>query len=63
MEKNRKRLRLNSIKDPQIKRILRPCEARAGHGAISIFIGLTVIFGAFYALIGFIKWAYKYFTS
>ncbi|HEY5719829.1 MAG TPA: hypothetical protein VIX81_12435 [Gammaproteobacteria bacterium] len=36
-------LRLNSIRNDRCQRILKPCEARAGHGVIAIFMGLAVI--------------------
>jgi hypothetical protein len=52
----RKKYRLNSIKDPQIKRILKPCEARAGHGSIIILVGFSIIGGALFGFYKLIKW-------
>ena len=40
-----KKIKVNSIKDPLIKRILKPCEARAGHGAILIFVYMAILVG------------------
>ena len=39
----RKSLRVNSILDADLRRIRKPCEARAGHGLISCVILLTMI--------------------
>ncbi len=41
-----KKIKVNSIKDPLVKRILKPCEARAGHGAIFAIVGMAIIGGA-----------------
>ena len=38
-----KKLRLNSIKDPETRRILKPCEARAGHGYIFLIIQIALL--------------------
>ena len=38
-----KKLCLNSIKNPEVKRILKPCEARAGHGAIALIISVIIL--------------------
>lgn len=38
-----RQLRLNSIQNDRCQRILKPCEARAGHGVIAIFLGLAAI--------------------
>jgi hypothetical protein len=58
-----KKHRLNSIKDPQIKRILKPCEARAGHGTIIILVAFTIIGGAFFWLFKLIRWLVDIFSS
>jgi hypothetical protein len=51
-----KKYRLNSIKDPDIKRILKPCEARAGHGTIIILLVYSIIGGALFGIYKFIRW-------
>ena len=39
----KKHLKLNSIRDPSLRRIRKPCEARAGHGAVAMLIAVTAI--------------------
>lgn len=63
MNNTLKRLRVNSIKDPDTRRILKPCEARAGHGAIAVFLGLLgLVFIVFLAL-RFFRWVIGFFTN
>lgn len=59
----RKTIKVNSIKHPTLKKILKPCEARAGHGAISVLIGLAVIGVLIAFLIRGIAWVYNWITS
>ena len=47
-----KRIRVNTIRDSRVRRILKPCEARAGHGTI-----MTII--VYFLLFSLIFWAYK----
>ena len=51
-----KEYRLNSIKEPDIKRILKPCEARAGHGTIIILLAYSIIGGALFGLYKLVRW-------
>jgi hypothetical protein len=45
-----KKLRVNSILDGDLRRIRKPCEARAGHGLIVLLIALSIV-GTFVALV------------
>lgn len=51
MEPGNKKLKLNSISNMDLKRILKPCEARAGHGSVILIAGLAILgalaYGAF----------------
>ena len=61
--KKKKQLQINSIKEPHYKRILRPCEARAGHGFIAVIIGLGIIGTALGILIPILVKFYKWLTG
>ena len=50
-----KQLRVNSIENPDTRRIRKPCEARAGHGVIALLIGLGLLSGLVYLVIRFFK--------
>jgi hypothetical protein len=50
-----KRLRVNSIENPDTRRIRKPCEARAGHGVIALLIGLGFLSGLAYLAIRLFK--------
>jgi len=63
MNNKKKQIKINSIQEPNIKRILRPCEARAGHGFISVIIGLGVIGAALAILIPWVVKLYKWWTG
>ena len=62
-----KKLRVNSILEPDSRRILRPCEARAGHGAIGMLISFAVILIFLAIAVPFViklaKWLWGFVTS
>lgn len=58
-----KAIRVNSIQDPLRKRILKPCEARAGHGAILLIVALSIIGGLTALIIKGMQWVYRWITS
>ena len=60
---SKKQIKINSIKEPNIKRILRPCEARAGHGFIAMIIGLGVIGAAMAILVPLLVKLYKWWAG
>ena len=51
-----KKLRLNSIKHPEVKRILKPCEARAGHGSIALIIQIAILAGIIALAVKLVRW-------
>ena len=59
----KKQLQINSIKEPNYKCILKPCEARAGHGFIAVVIGLGVIGTALAILVPILVKFYKWLTG
>ena len=64
MEKStKKKIRVNSIKDSQLTRILKPCEARAGHGAILAVLIPSMGIAAIYFIIKLIKWLFGLFSN
>jgi hypothetical protein len=60
MQIRKKEIKINSITDPDSRRILKPCEARAGHGAIAMFLGVAVIAGILFVLIKLGKKLFEY---
>ena len=59
----RKAIRVNSITDPSLKRIRKPCEARAGHGAIGMLIALTVFAIVVAVLVKAAMWLWRWITG
>ena len=58
-----KEIRVNSIKDPLTKRILKPCEARAGHGAIMMIVALSIFAGLAALIFKGMQWVYHWITG
>ena len=59
----RKPLVLNSIKNPSIRRILKPCEARGGHGFIQAVIMLGALWLVIAGLIKGVQFVYRWITG
>lgn len=50
-----KKLRVNSILDSDVRRIRKPCEARAGHGLLMFLVAMTVLGGLLWLVVTLLK--------
>ena len=61
--RHNKKIQVNSILTPNVRHILRPCEARGGHGFISVIISLGIIGGALAVIYPLAIKIYKWLTG
>ena len=61
VEPGKKKLKLNSISQPDLKRILKPCEARAGHGFIILIAGLAFLGMVAFAIVKILQRVWGFF--